>query len=122
MASNVLANRRSVMNLFTSPTCPYCHLTRIVLAEKDIIFEAIEVAARIHHCAVQIHPFKNGNGRWSRLLSNIWLKQNSQPLTMWPSIVGESPVRDEYLKAVKEADNLNFEPLLEMHRRYADSD
>ena len=43
MASNVLANRRSVMNLFTSPTCPYCHLTRIVLAEKDIIFEAIDV-------------------------------------------------------------------------------
>ena len=43
MASNTLANRRSVMNLFTSPTCPYCHLSRIVLAEKDITFEAIEV-------------------------------------------------------------------------------
>jgi len=43
MASNTLANRRSVMNLFTSPTCPYCHLARIVLAEKDITFEAIEV-------------------------------------------------------------------------------
>ena len=43
MASNTLANRRSVMNLFTSPTCPYCHLARIVLAEKDITFEAIDV-------------------------------------------------------------------------------
>lgn len=43
MASTTLANRRSVMNLFTSPTCPYCHLARIVLAEKDITFEAIEV-------------------------------------------------------------------------------
>lgn len=43
MASNTLANRRSVMNLFTSPTCPYCHLARIVLAEKDITFESIEV-------------------------------------------------------------------------------
>ena len=43
MASNTLANRRSVMNLFTSPTCPYCHLSRIVLAEKDITFESIEV-------------------------------------------------------------------------------
>jgi len=43
MASNTLANRRSVMNLFTSPTCPYCHLARIVLAEKDITFETIEV-------------------------------------------------------------------------------
>ncbi|RDH81350.1 MAG: stringent starvation protein A [endosymbiont of Galathealinum brachiosum] len=43
MASNALANRRSVMNLFTSPSCPYCHLARIVLAEKDITFEAIDV-------------------------------------------------------------------------------
>ncbi len=43
MASNILANRRSVMNLFTSPSCPYCHLARIVLAEKDITFEAIDV-------------------------------------------------------------------------------
>lgn len=43
MASNTLANRRSVMNLFTSPVCPYCHLARIVLAEKDITFESIEV-------------------------------------------------------------------------------
>lgn len=43
MASTTLANRRSVMNLFTSPTCPYSHLARIVLAEKDITFEAIEV-------------------------------------------------------------------------------
>ena len=43
MASNTLANRRSVMNLFTSPSCPFCHLARIVLAEKDITFEAIDV-------------------------------------------------------------------------------
>ena len=43
MASNNLANRRSVMNLFSSPTCPYCHRTRIVLAEKDITFDTIDV-------------------------------------------------------------------------------
>ncbi|VAW65793.1 Stringent starvation protein A [hydrothermal vent metagenome] len=43
MVSNSLANRRSVMNLFTSPTCPYCHLVRIVLAEKDITFESLDV-------------------------------------------------------------------------------
>ncbi len=45
-STNALANRRSVMNLFTSPTCPYCHLVRIVLAEKDITFETIEVDLR----------------------------------------------------------------------------
>lgn len=35
-----------------------------------------ETAARIHHRAVQIHPFKNGNGRWSRMLANIYLRQH----------------------------------------------
>src|SRR6266851_437586 len=24
----------------------------------------------------RIHPFLNGNGRWSRMLANIWLKRN----------------------------------------------
>lgn len=43
MGSNALANRRSVMNLFSAPTCPFCHRTRIVLAEKDITFETIDV-------------------------------------------------------------------------------
>ncbi|VAW59347.1 Stringent starvation protein A [hydrothermal vent metagenome] len=43
MTTNTLANRRSVMNLFTSPICPYCHLVRIVLAEKDITFESLDV-------------------------------------------------------------------------------
>lgn len=81
-------------------------------------FEPLEVSARLHHRAVHIHPFKNGNGRWSRLLANIWLKQNDHPLTEWPSIVGESPIRDEYLKAVKAADDLDYEPLLDMHRKY----
>ena len=38
-----LANRRSVMSLFSSPTDPYCHRTRIVLAEKDISFEVVDV-------------------------------------------------------------------------------
>ena len=43
MASDNLVNRRSVMNLFTGAACPFSHLVRIVLAEKDITFEAIEV-------------------------------------------------------------------------------
>ncbi len=43
MATNNLANRRSVMNLFSAPMCPYCHRTRIVLAEKDITFDTIDV-------------------------------------------------------------------------------
>jgi RNA polymerase-associated protein len=33
---SVIANRRSIMNLFSAPTCIHSHRTRIVLAEKNI--------------------------------------------------------------------------------------
>lgn len=35
----LVANRRSVMTLFSSPLDPYCHRARIVLCEKGINFE-----------------------------------------------------------------------------------
>ncbi|HHO81675.1 MAG TPA: stringent starvation protein A [Halothiobacillus sp.] len=37
-------NRRSVMTLFTSPDRPECHRTRIVLAEKELTADIIEIA------------------------------------------------------------------------------
>ena len=39
----VVANRKSVMNLFTGATDLYSHRVRIVLAEKGINFESIDV-------------------------------------------------------------------------------
>lgn len=38
-----LANRRLAMTLFSNDTCPYCHMVRIVLAEKGINYEEINV-------------------------------------------------------------------------------
>ncbi len=40
---SVVANRRSVMSCFSSPTDPECHRARIVLAEKDITVEIHDV-------------------------------------------------------------------------------
>ncbi len=40
----LIANRRSVMTLFSRPTCPHSHRTRIVLAEKSINVEIVDVA------------------------------------------------------------------------------
>ena len=45
----------------------------------------LEQTARLHHRAVKIHPFLNGNGRWSRLLANIWLRLHGERPTEWPS-------------------------------------
>ena len=39
----VIANRRSVMTLFSKPTCIYSHRTRLVLAEKNINIEIVNV-------------------------------------------------------------------------------
>lgn len=39
-----LSSRRSVMTLFSSPDCADSHRVRIVLAEKDITFDVINVA------------------------------------------------------------------------------
>jgi len=40
----VIANRRSVMTLFSKPTCIHSHRTRLVLAEKNINIEIVNVA------------------------------------------------------------------------------
>lgn len=40
---SLVANRRSVMTLFSSPVCPYCHAARVVLAEKDITVDIIQI-------------------------------------------------------------------------------
>ena len=39
----LVANRRSVMNLFSSASCPQSHRVRVVLAEKGITVEILDV-------------------------------------------------------------------------------
>ncbi len=66
----------------------------------------LEQAVRLHHRAVGIHPFPNGNGRWARMLANIWLKRHGHAITEWPeeTIGSMSVIRDEYLTAIRASD------------------
>ncbi len=86
--------------------------------DKNKTFDIYETAARIHHKAVQIHPFKNGNGRWSRMLANIYLRQNGSMPVKWQEdmLSKENPHRDEYIQALKLADNGNYSSLIEIHK------
>lgn len=61
----------------------------------------LEQASQLHYRAVWIHPFENGNGRWARLLANIWLRRHKAPLVVWPEAMSgqESPIRSDYLQA-----------------------
>ena len=83
--------------------------------------DVLQQAVYLHHRAVRIHPFMNGNGRWARLLANIWLRLHDCSVTQWPeqSIGTVSPVRDDYLAAIRSADNGDMIPLVELHRRFA---
>ncbi|MGN6369371.1 MAG: mobile mystery protein B [Phycisphaerae bacterium] len=83
----------------------------------------LEQAAILHHRAVFIHPFLNGNGRWSRLLANIWLKRHDHPITEWPeqTLGNESIIRKEYLLAIQAADQGDYQPLIQVVTRYTPS-
>lgn len=92
----------------------------IAFWEENQTYGIFESAVRMHYRAVFIHPFPNGNGRWSRLLSNIYLKQNDHPIVRWPekTIGTESIARGEYLAAVKNADTGDLSDLVELHRKF----
>lgn len=79
-----------------------------------------EQAVRLHHVAVQIHPFPNGNGRWSRMVANIWLKLHGASPIEWPetTIGTTSTIRDEYLEAIKSADRGDYAKLSSLHARF----
>ena len=84
--------------------------------EENKSFDVIEIASRIHHRTVQIHPFLNGNGRWARMLANIYLKQNGLQPTKWNEnlLSKENLHRDDYIKALKKADTGDYSNLIEM--------
>jgi len=88
--------------------------------EENDTFATLELSVRIHYQAVRIHPFLNGNGRWSRLLGNIYLRKENHPIVRWPeeTIGNQSTVRDEYLSAVKKADDGDMSPLIELHKQF----
>jgi fido (protein-threonine AMPylation protein) len=98
------------------------HLAQLcddIRGREPYVPDRLEQAVLIHHRAVQIHPFRNGNGRWSRMLSNIWLRIHDCAIVEWPSVIGsESPVRSEYLAALRAADAHDMKPLLALHRRH----
>ncbi len=81
-----------------------------------------EIAARFHHRLVQIHPFENGNGRISRLMTDLLLEQNEAAVFSWGMIkFSGSPEkerirRENYIRALKFADDHDYSGLLDFVR------
>lgn len=83
--------------------------------------DSLEQAATLHHRAVRIHPFENGNGRWARLMANILLKRKGRNIINWPDkrLVGRaSPIREAYIRALQAADAGRMDELIELHRAH----
>lgn len=74
-----------------------------------------EMAIRFKHRLVSIHCFPNGNGRHSRLIADLIVTKlyNANYFTWGRSnLVQANETRTNYIKALREADNQNFTPLI----------
>ena len=86
---------------------------------KHASYPPDELAARFHHRLTAIHPFPNGNGRHARMMTDILLAHLlKQPRFTWGSgnMVSAGDCRQQYIEALRAADLLDFQPLLEFVR------
>ena len=74
-----------------------------------------EIAVRLHHKLVQIHPFPNGNGRVSRLMADLVLEKLEGSKLYWgnTNLVNVSEIRSSYIEALRKADAGDYTDLLE---------
>ncbi|HEV2899951.1 MAG TPA: mobile mystery protein B [Pseudaminobacter sp.] len=77
-----------------------------------------EIAVRFSHRLVAIHPFPNGNGRFSRLVGDLLARQLGRPPFSWgrANLVDAGETRARYVAALRAADNHEIEPLLAFAR------
>jgi Fic-DOC domain mobile mystery protein B len=77
-------------------------------------FSPDEIAIRYSHKLVSIHPFPNGNGRFSRMIADRMVIQMGQPAFSWgrTSLVTPSKTRQDYVSALRAADNFDINPLI----------
>ena len=73
-----------------------------------------EIAVRFSHRLVFVHPFPNGNGRYSRLAGDLLARQLDRPPFSWgrTSWTDGGETRSAYVRALKSADAHDMAPLL----------
>lgn len=105
-----------------------CHWTKIGLELRDTldttkywveykIFPIHEIAVRFHHRLVSIHPFPNGNGRFSRTMGNILIFRAKEASLAWNSfgnLWNTHEIRKLYIDALRKADNGDYLDLIQL--------
>jgi len=83
---------------------------------ENKVFSEDEIAVRLSHRMVLIHPFANGNGRHSRLMADILIAKGfGKPYFTWGSVnlTKEGEARKKYLEALRAADQNDYKSLIE---------
>lgn len=77
-----------------------------------------EIAVRLHHRLVWIHPFANGNGRHARLVADLLVMQHGGERFSWgrASLYSASELRQRYITALREADRYDLAALVAFAR------
>lgn len=87
---------------------------------ENQVFNADETAVRFHHQLVWIHAFPNGNGRHARLMADLLVMRQGFPRLSWggaqASVTPVGMLRDQYLSALRAADQGNIGPLIAFAR------
>lgn len=85
--------------------------TRYQIVNRSFSFD--EIAYRFHHRLVAIHPFPNGNGRHSRMMTDLLLTQTGQTRFTWGREILEieGPMRKQYIDALRAADKHDYAAL-----------
>ena len=81
-------------------------------------FPPDEIAVRFHHGLVVVHPFPNGNGRWSRLMGDVLAVRLGRPAFTWSggALADAGDMRARYIEALQAADNYDFTLLIDFAR------
>lgn len=90
-------------------------LARYTPCAVNDLEELLNVLAITHCELVLIHPFREGNGRVSRLLSTLIALQAGFPLLDFSSIKGKQ--REMYFAAVRAAMGRDYAPMIEVFRK-----
>ncbi len=77
-----------------------------------------EIAVRLHHKLVWIHPFPNGNGRHARLVADLLLMQAGRERFSWgrATLREAGEMRERYIGALRRADGFDMAPLVAFAR------
>lgn len=77
-----------------------------------------EIAVRLHHRLVAIHPFPNGNGRHARLMADLLIERLGGEPFSWGGggLADTGALRTLYVEALRAADDHDIGPLLAFAR------